>query len=688
MTKKTDEDKIIYGTVRGEVLRGGSGNDRIYALGGNDHIFAGAGNDTAEGGAGNDKIHGDDGNDVLLGGAGNDCLDGDDGDDWLDGGAGSDEVDGGKGSDTLVYRLADHDGEATGARAPFTEADGGSGADTLQLVLTRAEWLRTDVQADVARALTFIADNTSRDGEAGGREFKFSAFNLEFERIEKLAVVVDGLAIDPRDAAVTACADTLTATEDAPSLAVNLLANDAVPDLVRSVSVGAPTRGSVTLTQDYSSPAAPMARAVYTPNSSAFQYLAAGETATDSFSYTVTDADGDVATATVTVTIQGANDGPAILGGSFAGAVSEDAGPRLTAGGTITFDDADLTDTHGVTVGAARTSVTGTAPAGLPASGYGQLTARVVETTTDQNPQGSIVWDFVADDAAVQGLAEGQTATQVYTLTLTDRAGTSVTRDVTVTLTGRNDAPQVVANVPSSLTAAAGNLNTDAAFSFDLKTLFKDADGDAPTITVDELPDGFILSNGELTQTRASDPVSAGDYTLSVKADDGKGGITTKTVTLAVALENDYGDFVPPGGVDGSKIVTGSNGDDTITFGIYAAFQSGTVTVNTGKGSDKIVFGDKAGAEQGIFVAGPLSIDVGANDHASDTVTFLGSAKATISSFESGFDKLDLNVNTATLAATQIGNDVRIASTAATGTTIDITLKGFGPLTSLADFIV
>ena len=40
-----------------------------------------------------------------------------------------------------------------------------------------------------------------------------------------------------------------------------------------------------------------------------FNDLAAGETATDSFTYTVDDGNGGTDTATVTVTINGANDG-------------------------------------------------------------------------------------------------------------------------------------------------------------------------------------------------------------------------------------------------------------------------------------------------------------------------------------------------------------------------------------------
>ncbi len=43
----------------------------------------------------------------------------------------------------------------------------------------------------------------------------------------------------------------------------------------------------------------------------------------------------------------------------------------------------------------------------------------------------------------LQSLAQGQTITQVYTVTVTDNNGASVTQDVTVTITGTNDAPTI-----------------------------------------------------------------------------------------------------------------------------------------------------------------------------------------------------------------------------------------------------
>ena len=57
-----------------DVLRGGTGNDKIFGYGGNDAIDAGAGNDEIDGGAGDDLIGGGAGSDRIWGGDGNDFI--------------------------------------------------------------------------------------------------------------------------------------------------------------------------------------------------------------------------------------------------------------------------------------------------------------------------------------------------------------------------------------------------------------------------------------------------------------------------------------------------------------------------------------------------------------------------------------------------------------------------------------
>ncbi|HWI15368.1 MAG TPA: Ig-like domain-containing protein, partial [Burkholderiales bacterium] len=265
----TRRDDEISGSDDGQRILGGNGNDVLAGNAGADHIYGGAGDDTISGGGGNDELKGDAGNDTL------------------DGGAGSDEVEGGSGNDVAIYVMAENAGS-------HDEYDGGAGVDTLRLVFTRDEWMRPDVQSDIARYLAFIAANTNASGQANGHEFQFTAFGLEATKFEKLEVMVDGQMLDPRDQLADAIDDTATATEDG-SVSGNVLTNDNVPDLVRSVELlSGPTQGQLTFNADGSY--------TYVPGAY-FNSLAQGETATQSFTYSVTDADGDTDTATVTITI-------------------------------------------------------------------------------------------------------------------------------------------------------------------------------------------------------------------------------------------------------------------------------------------------------------------------------------------------------------------------------------------------
>lgn len=58
----------VVGTIKDDILRGGSIDELFLAKQGNDTVYAGAGNDVAYGGRGNDLLSGQTGNDVLYGG--------------------------------------------------------------------------------------------------------------------------------------------------------------------------------------------------------------------------------------------------------------------------------------------------------------------------------------------------------------------------------------------------------------------------------------------------------------------------------------------------------------------------------------------------------------------------------------------------------------------------------------------
>ena len=196
------------------------------------------------------------------------------------------------------------------------------------------------------------------------------------------------------------------------------------------------------------------------------QSLAVGQTITQVYTVTFNDHHGGTVTQDVTVTITGTNDAPTIIAGTTtaSGGVTEDAGtPTLSTGGTIAIQDLDLIDTHTATwefkASASNVHLPGF-DEGNTQIGAFTIDPSVTESTSDTNDGATLGWSFTLDnnDAMLQSLALGQTITQVYTVTFDDHHGGTVARDVTVTITGTNDAPTVTSNAA----AASGAVIEDA----------------------------------------------------------------------------------------------------------------------------------------------------------------------------------------------------------------------------------
>ncbi|MFG5121785.1 beta strand repeat-containing protein, partial [Methylorubrum sp. POS3] len=169
-------------------------------------------------------------------------------------------------------------------------------------------------------------------------------------------------------------------------------------------------------------------------------FLAAGQTVTVTSTVQVSDGNGGSATKDVVVTVTGTNDAPKIVAvapgdSSISASVTE--APNTVAStavttraGSIAFADVDLADTHTVQVAA-------------KAGGYAGTLTAVVGTDTTGGKPGRVDWTYSVADKALDYLAAGQQATQVYTVTVQDGKGGVVKQDVTITLIGSNDAPTV-----------------------------------------------------------------------------------------------------------------------------------------------------------------------------------------------------------------------------------------------------
>lgn len=87
----------------GDVIGGGTGDDRMYGGAGRDTIYGGAGRDTLDGGQDRDFLAGGALGDVVAGGTGNDRISGAGGNDILRGGPGRDVLGGGGGADGFYF---------------------------------------------------------------------------------------------------------------------------------------------------------------------------------------------------------------------------------------------------------------------------------------------------------------------------------------------------------------------------------------------------------------------------------------------------------------------------------------------------------------------------------------------------------------------------------------------------------
>ena len=194
---------------------------------------------------------------------------------------------------------------------------------------------------------------------------------------------------------------------------------------------------------------------------SAVEYLGATDARTESFTFTLSDGNGGLVTRTVDVTIQGSNDAVLVSGTPVdSGAVVEDG--AASASGTVAFTDVDLSDVHLVSA-ALDTSDYGTQ--------MGTFTAVKTTDTTGTGSGGLVSWSYAIDNAAAQQLAAGQVVTEVHTITIDDQNGDTVTQDVTVTITGTNDAVLV-----SGTPVDGGAVVEDGAASASGTVAFTDVD--------------------------------------------------------------------------------------------------------------------------------------------------------------------------------------------------------------------
>ncbi|MEP4313023.1 MAG: VCBS domain-containing protein, partial [Anderseniella sp.] len=205
----------------------------------------------------------------------------------------------------------------------------------------------------------------------------------------------------------------------------------------------------------------------YNPNP-AFDFLADGESAVDSFSYLIADPGNSTDSDTVEVTVFGSNDQPVVISaqashedGITETAATQSSPSELVASGIVAFEDLDSTDGH-------NTSITNTPVfdgaqwnrAGAPAENLGDVFGEIfgdVQLTLTETPSatpdpgaspnpGQVAWEFTIADQDVDFLGAGETLVVTYIVNVQDDSGTSndtTSQLITVTITGTNDVPLI-----------------------------------------------------------------------------------------------------------------------------------------------------------------------------------------------------------------------------------------------------
>ncbi|MBI2768926.1 MAG: tandem-95 repeat protein, partial [Burkholderiales bacterium] len=211
-------------------------------------------------------------------------------------------------------------------------------------------------------------------------------------------------------------ADTAAASEDGGAVSGNVLANDSDIDAGDTLSVT--TTGSRSGQYGTATLGANGSYSYALNNASAaVQSLAAGQHVTETVAYTVADNHGATASANLTVDIVGVNDGPVAL--ADMAAVSEDG--VLTASGNVLTNDSDVDagDVLKITSTGSRTS------------DYGTLTLAA---------DGGYSYALNNASSKVQALTAGQQVKDTFNYTVADSQGATASAQLSVTVTGADEA--------------------------------------------------------------------------------------------------------------------------------------------------------------------------------------------------------------------------------------------------------
>ncbi|HEX3116704.1 MAG TPA: VCBS domain-containing protein [Bradyrhizobium sp.] len=348
-------------------------------------------------------------------------------------------------------------------------------------------------------------------------------------------------------------------------------------------------------------------------------FLADGSTLTLTYTASVDDGHGGVTTAPITVSILGISDVPHLITERPGQTGDTALADSDTASGALTFAGVDLTSV--LSIVPSLVSATWSGGSVLPSGLAGTL-----DSSFHTSLGSSVGFTFSATDNNFDFLADGETLAIVYDITVTDTHGVSLTRPVTIIVTGTDDTPHITSGAQTgtitelfnpSQPNPTGSTTPDTASG---AVTFTDVDlSDTHTVTVTGVVASGVttglpanatvlgwISLGALTDTtgtglggsdgwsfsaqdKSFDYLAVGEsvtLTYTVQVDDHHGGLTSQDVVVTVTGTNDT-PHITSGAQTGTITelagVTGSTTPDTasgaVTFTDVDLSDHHTVTV-------------------------------------------------------------------------------------------------------------
>ncbi len=361
----------------------------------------------------------------------------------------------------------------------------------------------------------------------------------------------------------------------------------------------------------------------FDPTHEAYEHLYAGEVQTITIPVTITDDNGATDTSEIRITLTGTNDAPV----AEAEVVREVAEGDVSITGKLTSDDLDHHDTATFTI-----SENAEAPAGF----------ELLEDGT---------YRFDPTHPDYDHLNVGDTEALLIPVTVTDEYGATDTTQITVTVTGTNDAPV------ATLEAVAVD-EGDAVITGQLEISDLDDDSTATFIISEEgrTPAGFTLNpDGSYIfdpSDNAYEHLKAGALevlTIPVTVTDDNGATDTTEIKITITGTND----APVAGAEvvktideGKAAITGQltssdlDDDATATFTISEGSEAPAGFTLNPNGSYSFDSGDSAyehmttGDQKVLTIPVTVTDDFGATDTTGIKITVTGTNDAPVADFK------------------------------------------------------